>query len=328
MTSKVSIVFRALNEEKFFEQAILGCQSQILDAGLELEIVLVDSGSTDATLDIAQKHDLTVVHIPKSEFSFGRSLNWGCDKASGDYLVLISAHCIPTHDHWLQNLIQPLINGDAAYAYGKQVGDDHNKFSEKQLFAKYFGDRDRLQTQDFFVNNANSALTREAWARHRFDEEVTGLEDMVLGKALVEDGETIAYIADAPVVHIHEETWAQVRRRYYREALVVRQVLPEVNVGMRDAVRYTMAGIANDVGAALETRCLSSKIGEIFAFRIMQYYGSYKGHNEVKKLSRKQKEAYYYPVVERNARRSRAHSYNVIKKTPTETTRAPNRPIA
>ena len=309
----VSIVFRALNEEKFFERAILACKSQVLDAGLSMEMVLVDSGSTDATLDIAKRHGLTIVHIPKAKFSFGRSLNWGCDAASGDYLAMISAHCIPAHDRWLQNLVQPLVDGEADYSYGKQVGDDHNKFSEKQLFAKYFGERDKIQDEDFFVNNANSCVTREAWARYRFDEDVTGLEDMVLGKCLIEEGSRIAYCADAPVVHIHEETWAQVRRRYYREALVVRQVLPEVQMGLLDAVRYTLAGIANDVGAALETRCLASKFGEIVAFRTMQYYGSYKGHNELKKLSRKQKEAYYYPVVERRARRERARSHNLPK---------------
>lgn len=309
-SSTISIVFRALNEEKFFERAVLACKSQQLDDGLDIEIVLVDSGSTDRTLDIADAHGLTVVHIPKAQFSFGRSLNWGCDAARGDYLALISAHCIPAHEHWLQNLVQPLIDNKADYSYGKQVGDDHNKFSEKQLFAKYFGERDRIQDADFFVNNANSCLTRAAYDRYRFDEEVTGLEDMVLGKALIEDGGKIAYCADAPVVHIHEETWAQVRRRYYREALVVRQVLPDVHMGLRDAVRYTLAGIANDVGAALEDKCLSNTIGEIIAFRTMQYYGSYKGHNELRKLSRQQKEAYYYPVVERKSRDNRPVSNN------------------
>ena len=310
-SSTISIVFRALNEEKFFEQAILACKSQVLDDGLQVEIVLVDSGSTDTTLEIARRHDLKIVHIPKAKFSFGRSLNWGCEAASGDYLAMISAHCIPANDRWLQNLVQPLINGEAEYSYGKQIGDDHNKFSEKQLFAKYFGNQDRIQNEDFFVNNANSCVVRSAWERHRFDEEVTGLEDMVLGKAIIQDGAAIAYCADAPVVHIHEETWAQVRRRYYREALVVRKVLPEVQLGLGDALRYTFAGISNDIWAALENKCLLSKLGEIIAFRTMQYYGSYKGHNELRRLSRKQKEAYYYPVVDRKTRRERAVSHNI-----------------
>lgn len=309
--STISIVFRALNEEKFFESAILACKAQVLDDGLDLEIVLVDSGSTDKTLEIAHRHDLKIVHIPKEKFSFGRSLNWGCEAASGEYLAMISAHCIPSTDRWLQNLIQPLLDGSAVYSYGKQVGDDHNKFSEKQLFAKYFGERDLIQTESFFVNNANSCVTKEAWERHRFDEEVTGLEDMVLGKALINDGKAIAYCADATVIHIHEENWSQVRRRYYREALVVRKVLPEVNLGLVDAVRYTVAGILNDSSAALENKRFFSKFGEILAFRFTQYYGSYKGHNELRKLSRAQKEEYYYPVVERKSRKERAVSQTV-----------------
>lgn len=309
--SKISIVFRALNEAKFIEDAILACKRQVLDDGLEFEIVLVDSGSTDGTLEIANRHDLKIVHIPQAMFSFGRSLNWGSEAATGEYLAFISAHCIPSTDRWLQNLVQPLLDGTAVYSYGKQVGDDHNKFSEKQLFAKYFGERDLIQTESCFVNNANSCVTKEAWERHKFDEEVTGLEDMVLGKALINDGLAIAYCADATVIHIHEENWGEVRRRYYREALVLRKVLPEVNLGLGDAIRYTVAGILNDSSAALENKCFFSKIGGIFAFRFMQYYGSYKGHNELRKLSRSQKEAYYYPVVERKSRKQRAVSQTV-----------------
>ena len=229
-TADISIVFRALNEEKFFEQALMACRDQKLD-NLTMEIVLVDSGSTDRTLEIAEKYDCKIVHIPKSKFSFGRSLNWGCEASTGDYLIFISAHCIPTHDRWLENLVKPLVDGKAAYTYGKQIGNDYNKFSEKQLFAKYFPDYDRIpQEEGFFVNNANSAVLTSAWEKFKFDEEVTGLEDMVLGKQLVGIGEKIAYVSDAPVYHIHEENMRQVRHRYYREALTLREVLPEVHM--------------------------------------------------------------------------------------------------
>ena len=110
----VSIVFRALNEERWFEDAIKACKSQKLDA-LTSEIILVDSGSTDGTLGIAERQGCNIRHIGKSEFTFGRSLNWGCEAAGGQYLVFISAHCIPTHDGWLQALLQPLIDGEADY---------------------------------------------------------------------------------------------------------------------------------------------------------------------------------------------------------------------
>jgi len=133
----ISIIFRALNEEKYFELALKACKNQILD-DMTMEIILVDSGSSDRTLEIARKYNCEIVSIPRNLFSFGRSLNWGCSVAKGKHLVFISAHCIPTHDRWLHNLIMPLVKGEASYSYGKQLGGEQSNFSEKQLFAKYF----------------------------------------------------------------------------------------------------------------------------------------------------------------------------------------------
>lgn len=292
----ISIVFRALNEEKFFEQALKACYNQELD-GLSMEIILVDSGSTDRTIEIAKKYDVNILTIPRNLFSFGRSLNWGCKAAKGEFLIFISAHCIPTHNRWLLNLIDPLRNDEAVYSYGKQIGGFESKFSESQLFAKYFPEHDRRQCTDFFINNANSAILASVWKEHEFDEEVTGLEDMVLGKKIIESGHQLAYVADAPVTHIHEESYRQVHHRYYREALTLRKVMPEIHMGFFDFCRFTIAGIQNDIFAARRQKVLSKYFLDIIVFRFMQFWGSYKGQNENKKISREQKEAYYYPRV-------------------------------
>ena len=304
----ISIVFRALNEEKFFEAALIACQSQVLD-DMTLEIILVDSGSTDRTLEIAEKYNCKVVSIPRNLFSFGRSLNWGCRAASGKHLVFISAHCIPTHDRWLHNLVAPLEAGEASYSYGRQVGAEESKFSEKQLFAKYFPTESRIQDTDFFVNNANSAVLQSVWEKYEFDEDVTGLEDMVLGKKIIQSGDKIAYVADAPVSHIHEENLKQVKNRYYREALTLREVMPEINMSIFDFLRFTLAGIFNDVSAGLEQKNLLKNLTSIITFRTMQFWGSYKGQNENKKISREQKEAYYYPRLSSKKSHSSSITY-------------------
>lgn len=290
----ISIIFRALNEERWFDDALQACKQQKLD-GLTSEIVLVDSGSTDRTLPIAESHDVRVVHIAKRDFTFGRSLNWGCEAARGRILVFISAHCIPSHDRWLQNLVQPLLNGTVDYTYGRQIGHEVSKFSEKRLFAKYFPEFDRLPQEGFFCNNANAAILADVWSKYRFDEECTGLEDMVLARQIVRDGGKIGYVASAPVVHIHEETLRQTRNRYYREALTLREIMPEVHVTVFDAMRYFMAGAAFDLGAAMKQKLFFRKFSEIIGFRYMQYLGAWRGHNEHRRLSRAQKEAYFYP---------------------------------
>jgi rhamnosyltransferase len=290
----VSIVFRALNEETWFEHALVACRNQELD-GLSAEIILVDSGSTDRTLEIAERHDCRIVHIPKNRFTFGRSLNWGCEAARGKYLIFISAHCVPTHQRWLLNLIAPLRNNLADYTYGRQIGNDVTKFSERQIFGKYFPDFDQIPQQGFFCNNANAAIGAELWRRIKFDEEVTGLEDMVLAKKIVAEGGRIGYVSDAPVTHVHDETFRQVSRRYYREALTLRDIMPEVHFYFTDFLRYASAGVFLDLGAAIGVKQFRRYAAQIVAFRIAQYWGTYRGHNEHRKLSRAQKESYYFP---------------------------------
>ncbi len=300
-TECVSIVCRALNEEKWLGRALSACREQQFDEG-DVELILVDSGSTDRTIEIAERHGCRIVHIKKSDFSFGRSLNYGCDAATGDYLVFISAHCIPADDQWLARLIAPLRENAADYVYGRQIGHHVTRFSEHQVFAQYFPGDDMIPQDGFFTNNANAAIRKEAWAKYKFDEAVTGLEDMVLGKAIVNDGGRIGYVSGASVIHIHEESFRQTRRRYYREALTLREIMPQVHFRFGDFLRYFFAGVFHDFSEALGQRRFWSTAPEIVAFRLMQYWGTYRGHNEHRTLSREDKERYYYPRAKKQTK--------------------------
>lgn len=304
---RISIVFRALNEEKWFADALQACVDQDTD-GFEVEIVLVDSGSTDRTIEIAESFGVRIVYIQKHEFTFGRSLNLGCEAASGDILVFISAHCVPAHSRWLINLVSPLVNQSISYSYGRQIGHDVSRFSEHQIFEQYFPDHDKIPQDNFFVNNANSAIVKSVWESYKFDEEVTGLEDMVLAKAIMKDGGRIGYVADAAVYHIHEESFGQTKKRYYREALTLREIMPEVQLHFGDFIRYVAAAISHDTRKALRSRQFRL-IPEAVLFRIMQYWGAYRGHNEHRVLSRAQKEDYYYP---RSAHKEDQRSYATL----------------
>lgn len=297
---RVSIIFRALNEEKWFDHALSACANQRFEHG-DIELILVDSGSTDQTIKIAERHGCRIVHIKKSDFTFGRSLNYGCEAATGEYLVFISAHCIPADRDWLSRLIAPLTDDTADYVYGRQIGAEHSRFSERQIFAQHFPEADMLPQDGFFINNANAAIRKETWRKYAFDETVTGLEDMVLGKAIVKDGGKVGYVAAATVTHIHEESFRQTRRRYYREALTLREIMPQVHFRFGDFLRYFFAGAFHDFSVALGEKRFWSTAPEIVAFRLMQFWGAYRGHNEHRTLSREDKERYYYPSTNRQS---------------------------
>jgi glycosyltransferase involved in cell wall biosynthesis len=299
----VTIVYRSLNEAKWLGESIAACRRQVVEPGRQVEFVLVDSGSTDATLQIAGRQGCRIVQIKRSEFTFGRSLNCGCDAATGDILVFLSAHCIPRHERWLENLIRPLAEGAAEYSYGRQVGHPVTRFSEHQVFSHFYGDQDRIPQAELFINNANAALLRSVWSKFRFDEQATGLEDMLFAKAMMRAGGRLAYVADAPVSHIHEESLQQTKRRYYREALTMREIFPEVHFHFGDFLRCFAAGVFHDFSEALTEKKFVEEAGGIIAYRLMQYWGVWRGHNEHRILSRAQKESYYYPRPRRKAPR-------------------------
>jgi glycosyltransferase involved in cell wall biosynthesis len=291
-----SIVIRTLNEARYLDEVLCAIERQTFPASCR-EIILVDSGSTDGTLDIAARHGCRIATISREEFSFGRSLNVGCEIASGHALVFVSGHCVPTDCDWLWRLLQPLHDETVAVTYGRQIGGPATKFSECSLFEKYFPASGEGEHQaPFFCNNANSAFRREAWARFRFDETLTGLEDMHLARQLTEAGLHVRYVPEAAVYHHHDESWRQVRRRYEREAIALQRILPEIHVYWHDALRYFLAGVLSDFGRALAQRVLGRFATQIVAFRFCQYLGAWRGNHIHRKLSRAQKEKYFFPA--------------------------------
>lgn len=295
MDGLASIVIRTYNEERYLPELLDAIADQETD-GLNVEVIIVDSGSTDKTLEIVSGRADKVVHIAKEDFSFGRSINLGCQAATGDYLVFTSAHCVPASRRWLVELVRPLVENKVTYSYGRQLGGPESKFSECQLLLKYFPEVSQVPQEGFFCNNANAALRRDLWERFPFDEALTGLEDMHLAKKLVENGHRLGYVAEAPVYHYHHESWSKVKRRYEREAIALQHIMPEVQVGFRDFLRYVMSAILLDSGTAMQQKRLLRVFPEIVMFRLMQYWGTYRGNQDHRKLSRHRKEQYYYPA--------------------------------
>jgi len=263
--------------------------------GLRHETLVVDSGSTDRTKEIAAQHGCRILTITKDEFSFGRSLNIGCQAALGRYLVFISGHCIPNDDSWLRTLLRPLVEGRVSFAYGRQIGGNGSRFSECRIFEKYFPKESRIPQEGFFCNNANSAMPKELWERHRFDEELTGLEDMALGKQLTAQGMKLGYVAEAPVLHLHDESWSRIRTRYEREAFALQHIMPEIQLSFADFLRYFASALLHDCGDALQRKTLSTTFPEILMYRLMQYWGAYRGNHAHRAVSRQRKEHYFYP---------------------------------
>lgn len=290
----ISIVIRTLNEERYLADLLRGIKEQ--QTNFSYEIVLIDSGSTDETLNIAQQFGCRILHISRTDFSFGRSLNCACEASQGEFLVFVSGHCIPYDRHWLENLVTPLKNRTIQYCYGRQIGGSQTYWSESQIFSKYFPTLSNLPQKGFFCNNANSALNACVWKKYKFDEELTGLEDMHLAKRLIADNGLVGYVGNACVYHLHHESWTQVSRRFEREAFALREISPEILLRRRDIIRYFIRAVISDIMNNLPKTLMPFDLQKIIFYRFYQYRGSYRGNHIHKKLSSELRDTYFYPT--------------------------------
>jgi rhamnosyltransferase len=296
---KVSVIIRCFNEGKHIGRLLRGIEEQTVR---DVEVIVVDSGSTDTTLEVVAKSRAKLVTLKPEEFSFGRALNLGCATASGDFLVIASAHVYPVYRTWLERLLAPLVDPTVALAYGRQRGDEaRSKFSERQLFEQWFPRTSDMRQRQPFCNNANAAIRRTQWQMLPYDEEITGLEDLQWAKRVIALGYRLAYVADAEVVHLHEEGAAQVLNRYRREAIAMKKLYPSHSFSLTDFLVLTSANVLSDSYHALRQSLLKEHAREILRFRVLQFWGTYLGYAQKGPVSRELKSRFYYPKGFRHA---------------------------
>ena len=286
-----SIVIRAYNEEKHISRLLEGIQHQTAN---DVEVILVDSGSSDSTVSIAESFGAKIVHIPAQEFTFGRSLNLGIQAALSEFIVIASAHVYPVYPDWLATLLHPFEDHEVALVYGKQRAPESAKFSEQQIFHQWYPDISKPRQETAFCNNANSAIRRSLWEKNPYDDTLTGLEDLAWAKWAKEQGYDIAYVAEAEVIHVHNETPRGVFNRYRREAMAFKQIYPESHFSVYDFLRLTTMNILSDLRHAAREGVLWKTIASIFWFRFMQFYGTCMGYRESGLLTPQLRETFYY----------------------------------
>ncbi|HNR02808.1 MAG TPA: glycosyltransferase family A protein [Anaerolineaceae bacterium] len=306
MTSPIcSIIIRAYNEEKHVKRLLQGIQEQDVS---DVQIILVDSGSTDGTRAAASAYPVEIVEIDPRDFTFGRSLNLGISAARAPFIVIASAHVYPVYPDWLTKLLQPFEDPKVGLVYGKQRGADTTQFSEHQIFHHWFPDVSVKKQSHPFCNNANSAIRKELWQLHPYDETLTGLEDLEWGKWVQEQGYSIYYIAEAEIIHVHNESLDGIYNRYKREAMAFKHIYPHESFSLRDLQRLFLQNVISDCKEARRQRLLTQDFFKIIGFRWRQFYGTYQGYRQSGPLTWQLKKAFYYPREIRPASRQTSRS--------------------
>ena len=287
-----SIIIRAYNEEQHIGRLLAGIVAQ---TEKNVQIILVDSGSTDSTVRVAGQFPVEVVTIKPEEFTFGRSLNLGISRAQADLIVMASAHVYPVYPDWLKELLEPFNDSQIGLVYGKQRGCQTTQFSEEQIFCHWFPDRSVLRQATPFCNNANAAIRQNLWKEHPYDELLPALEDLAWGKWVQERGYNISYRAEAEVVHVHNESMDGIFNRYRREGMAFKQIYPQETFSRRDQYRLFFQNIFTDWSGAKKQGRLGRNFINIWQFRWRQFSGTFQGYQQSGPLTWQLKQSFYYP---------------------------------
>jgi len=273
---EASIIIRTFNEEKHLPALLTAIRAQNYQ---DFEIVNVDSGSLDRTRSIAEHYCDKLVHIRSRDFTYGYSLNKGIDAASGRYIVCVSAHTKPLDEDWLERLVTPLADTSIAMVYGRQLGSsEFSRFSEIQELARKFGkNRQVLVPPNYFANNANSAIRKELWEQHPFDEQLPGLEDAEFAKYWMVRGFQTLYEPDAAIYHIHEESWRQVRRRFLGEAVAKKAMRLKGRRSIPTELLLEAWSFLGDFAIGVRQGAVPKKLSEIALYRYNKATGTTAG---------------------------------------------------
>lgn len=216
-----SVVIRAKNESRSIDETLSAIFQQ-LDVP-SFEVVVVDSGSSDGTPDLARRYPLRLIEIPAETFTYGRALNLGIREASGEFLVSLSAHSLPAHQRWLAGMLAPFKNPRVAGVVGRQIPRGNATPLELlgMRLSGVMSERPDLRERNPMFSNANGAIRRGLWQRVSFDEGVAGAEDIAWARSMQALGYLIAYEPSAAVYHSHGEPLLKHLRRTLHDAPTV-----------------------------------------------------------------------------------------------------------
>lgn len=259
---KASVVIPTYNAGPQFEAVLDGVLEQ--HAPWPFEVLVIDSGSTDGTLELIAKRPRVRLHqIDKSEFSHGGTRNLGVELTSGDYIAFLTHDALPANNAWLFNIVEALeVRPEAAGAFGKHFAyPEASAFTKRDLDAHFSGmlnyplcvsrdtDVARYRAGDegwqqflHFYSDNNSCFRRSVWEKIPYRVVEFG-EDQLWAYDIIEAGYSKLYAAQATVYHSHDYDEDETRERSSIEASFFKHFFGYELIASEDQLERELAAL-------------------------------------------------------------------------------------
>ncbi|MCK4792682.1 MAG: glycosyltransferase [Desulfobacteraceae bacterium] len=293
----ISIIVPTYNASKYLPSLLTRLESQTIK---NYELIVVDSSSSDNTIDIAQSHQAKVITISQLEFDHGGTRTLAAREVKGAILVYLTQDALPYNEYAIEDIIKPFISdGKIGATFGRQL-----PYPEASVFAEHLrlfnypdtsytrvlDDKKKYGIKTAFLSNSFAAYRKSVLKEIGYFK--SGLpfgEDACAGAKILLKGYKIAYVAEAIVLHSHNYTIWQDFRRYFDMGIFHRTekwLLKEFGKAEGEGLKY----IKSEIKFLLRKRRFD--LLPEFALRIIMKYLGYKlgaGHKRIKPWATKYK---------------------------------------
>ncbi len=235
MKNCISIIIPTKNGGELFRESLEMIYSQ--NIALQLEVIVIDSGSTDQTLQVCADYPVKLIRIAASSFNHSATRNLAISAAQGELCVLTVQDAVAVDRKWLGKLVAPLQNNKrVAGVFGQQVSraeasplsrcckqlwyqewkNDWDQESEQLPVAsdgwkELSGEQKRRYAR---FDNVNSCIRKSVWKDIPFPD-VSYAEDTAWAMGVLSAGFSVYWQPNAKVFHSHERSLAYEFKRSY-----------------------------------------------------------------------------------------------------------------
>lgn len=254
------------NGEDYLEESLAAIEKQELPKGYSLEILVIDSGSSDKSIEILHKFKtVNLIEIPNEEFSHGGTRARGAELAKGEFILFITQDATPQSSRWLINMIEPFFVSDKiGCVFGQQIPRPDAPATIKREVSTVFrniGTQDSIvlhrqkslvdskavAPMNAFFSDANSAIRSDLLSGAVPFRHVEYSEDQLLAQDMIENGYLKAYAPSGAVIHSNQYTARQYLKRKYDETIGIQKSLGiELSIGKKEIVIGTLKSTVAD----------------------------------------------------------------------------------
>ena len=276
---EVSILLLTKNDRRNVERLLPALFNQ--ERIESCEVIAVDSGSTDGTLEELEQFPVRIEQISPEAFHHARTRNFAATLARGQILVFLSQDAIPASYLWLNEMISNFDDPQVGAVYGRQFPEPESSPERQDVLDTVYGaekiikdpaHRNGMGYRFYHFSDANAAIRRKVWEQVGFPEDLKVFEDLGIAKRILDQGWKIVYEPKAAVVHSHSHSTLGLFKRYFD----IGYTLKALKIWNAPGTRMSLLRDA--------WKLLTTKIGRVFESRARRSIGRGLGQDVAKSV--------------------------------------------